>query len=423
MITKKNFFILMVVVWAVFVVFSSNARGWTKGAIKEAKTPMGVEGKGADRMAPSTAQPAAAIAAQTANPTSSIVTNFPSLRPSTGVPSINDYETLHCANRTWERIILGEYPNIVQNTSLDNTTLTIYTRFPAFQQSIGNSMSEYFGKLSFAILGGYNFRAAAYDPTLAGFLSHFPEYIRAVSPRKEAFQRVCTHCTHLGLVHVCDYGWSDIVDLARLIIQNAARSFLSENGLTVPSYQEDDWLIYDRMLLPRLVPGEGGFGVCATSLYAHLPQGTYTIYILESPRQEGKLDLYKLLLSERDRFLATMRPNVTVVKLAPQTISVDFARIVFAPNLLLTSTGSSWSLWSAVGNQNRVLTAPFRQIMDFNVYPSNVQLLVDQRVLRHPNMDSATAALYNLSGPIDDSWFDTEEGRNTVLNAYADIDF
>jgi len=41
--------------------------------------------------------------------------------------------------------------------------------------------------------------------------------------------------------------------------------------------------------------------------------------------------------------------------------SIDFGRMVFAPNLLIPSAGSSWALWAGIANAGRVVTVPFKR--------------------------------------------------------------
>jgi len=335
------------------------------------------------------------------------------------------FEPLHCNNTIQERQLVGLLPNPVQNASLYNGTLTVGPYVGWGQSSIGNVMSGYFGRLSFAVLGGYDFYSVGgLDPAEAGFVSHFPQNISAVPPQHESMQRLCHSGCCLPLVHTCAHGWSDIANLARSIIQQALLSFLEENDLQQPAFEPTDWLIYDRMLLPNPDrSGEEGFGVSTLSVYDRLPKGNYTLYILESPRREGHLDLYKSLLLERDRFLATQRQRATVVKLPPLSVSEDFARVVFAPNLLLAASGSSFSLWGALGNKGNVLLPRYFQHQNFDGYPPNVQVLRDQRILQNPNVDQITASLYNVSIPVTGAWFETPEGKMAVQKAWIDKEF
>lgn len=354
--------------------------------------------------------------------------------PRSGPPHVphHPFLTLHCPNKAVEDgLIFHPVPNAAVRFTHDDTVLQLGPYDYRLQASIGNALSSYFGYLSFAVLGGYDFyNPAGFEEQEAGFLSYLPKYLPTTQPPdRPAFTTMCMRCGGtLSLVHAtCDYGWSYVAGLARTLIRTALGTYLhdqTDQGLEFPTFfaSSDDWLIYDRMLFPDLVAAPG-VGVATISIYDHLPRNkNYTLYILECPRVEGHRKLYEKLLLERDRYFQTNLPRVKVVRLEPSSITEDFARMVYAPNLLLVTVLSTFGLWAAIASTGNVLTMPLRADMNFqyDYYPPNVHVLKDQRVIIHPKWHAPSAELLGVSRQVNDTWFDTPQAAEEVRRAYLE---
>jgi hypothetical protein len=87
-------------------------------------------------------------------------------------------------------------------------------------------------------------------------------------------------------------------------------------------------------------------------------------------------------------------PHVQIVGLDNAAMWVDFARIVYAPNLLVPSAGSSWALWALLANDGNVFTVPMLRHMNVSVYPENVDVLTEAGVL-YPDTDDLNVGVRN----------------------------
>jgi hypothetical protein len=86
----------------------------------------------------------------------------------------------------------------------------------------------------------------------------------------------------------------------------------------------------------------------------------------------------------------------------------EFARIVYAPNLLVPSGGSSLALWALLANDGNVVTVPLLRDMYVSVYPENVDVLMEAGVL-YPDTDDLNAGVRN------DVAAETAEGRVRII--------
>lgn len=116
----------------------------------------------------------------------------------------------------------------------------------------------------------------------------------------------------------------------------------------------------------------------------------------------------------RDDYIKKRNPNVSVVRLEQSEMWVDFARLVFAPNVLSPSAGSSWLLWSTLANDGNVKIVPFQRNMDVSVYPKNFEIL-NATFLYKPKKDPQSKTLLGFNNS---TFADTPQGEEAVLKCY-----
>lgn len=162
--------------------------------------------------------------------------------------------------------------------------------------------------------------------------------------------------------------------------------------------------------------GHGFFGFATLSFFDALPTtGNYTIYTM-SGRREG-FDLCDDLHAMRDDYIRSRNPHVTIRHLEQSPkLWIDFSRLVFAPNLLIPSAGSSWSLWSKLSNTGRVVTVPYVRDEDPSLtYPDNIEVWHNATVLYKPEKHSKSAQLLGFDNV---SFVGTDEGKKMLFDCY-----
>ena len=149
-------------------------------------------------------------------------------------------------------------------------------------------------------------------------------------------------------------------------------------------------------------------------------QGTFTVYTM-SGRKEGLGEqLCPQLHHIRNDYLRQRNPQISVVSLDnDDPMWVDFARLVYAPNVLIPSTGSSWVLWSVLANNGTVkLVPPLGRNMDISVFPPNMELLTNATLLYPPQTDPLSASLLGVNHS--SLFTTTPQGMESVFQCYRE---
>ena len=74
-------------------------------------------------------------------------------------------------------------------------------------------------------------------------------------------------------------------------------------------------------------------------------------------RKEDKFNLCEEIINTSLEYIKKRNPHANVTVLEASSPYVDFSRLVFAPNVLVAATGSSWAMWSAVLANNNTVVA------------------------------------------------------------------
>ena len=103
-------------------------------------------------------------------------------------------------------------------------------------------------------------------------------------------------------------------------------------------------------------------------------------------RREDKFGLCDDLISASVDYIKRRNRGIDVTVLPTASSYVDFARLVFAPHVLIAAVGSSWALWSALmanNNTVRAIEPMWDTDLDSLQLPPTVQI-VNVPALKNP---------------------------------------
>jgi len=125
-------------------------------------------------------------------------------------------------------------------------------------------------------------------------------------------------------------------------------------------------------------------------------EGQFNVFIMDG-RKEDEHNLCNVLISESMEYITTRNNNANATLLPKSTQFIDFSRLVFAPNVLIASVGSSWALYSAIlANNNNVISHLPAFDADVSMLPKSVQFLTDIPTLRSPSGSVEVAAMLGI---------------------------
>jgi len=182
---------------------------------------------------------------------------------------------------------------------------------------------------------------------------------------KEAFRRMCDHqrieCDTLLYAHKCS-GW----ELALPEMSGDTQQALAEHAntarmklLTSPSsWRDSDMVLWDRCA-HNTVCAHSEHAPIAFSGLEFIPSSIkrlFYVYANDSFQQSG---ICQQIQNARIEYLKQIRSDVQII-LDPGDIEEDFAKLVFSPNVIVVSAGSSFALWSTLANTGNVwMPAPY----------------------------------------------------------------
>lgn len=290
----------------------------------------------------------------------------------------------------------------------------------------GNNLSKYWVARFFAEKGGYHYAALMGFWGMDSFLQYLPKVSMAHRNKRdqEAFQRVlCTCPPSLRDIHECNYGTAEIFETIRHDTRKALKKYAnrryrkpSDNRtqLLGEFFGPNDWFIYDRCV----ILGHSSHGFATLPIYDALPtEGSYTIYTTSGRKENMGGMLCDELHKIRDEHILKRNPNVTIRTIDQSADrSIDFGRLVFAPNLLVPSAGSSWALWASLANPGRVVTVRFKQNHhDVSVFPDNFDVRSNVTVLYGPDVNGESKRLLGFDRPEDAA---TPEGKQKLFDCF-----
>ena len=133
-------------------------------------------------------------------------------------------------------------------------------------------------------------------------------------------------------------------------------------------------------------------------------QGSFNVFIMAGRElKEDHFGLCAEFMQASVKYIKLRNPSVNVTMLKSSSQYVDFARLVFAPNVLVASVGSSWALWSAIlANSGTVVSLlPWNDLThhtDIEVLnlPESVTILDGVRTMKNPRDFPDAAREYGI---------------------------
>ncbi|KAL3785673.1 hypothetical protein HJC23_008709 [Cyclotella cryptica] len=379
-------------------------------------------------------------ASHTNDPVTDLPTKPPSISPTTNPPTTKSTSSVNYTNNTLNKRgeIVSDFKSISplqcpKNICPENQCPIGVPRIPYISiqddghtmnkmntyvsENWGNVLSPYWAARAMAELGGYQYRGNTFGR--GSWMEFLPTTALARASRKDVFENVCRTCTSYEFFHKgeCSEGWSSIApavmeDTQRAILEHSKKSSEEEKNAIFNFFNPNDWLIYNRCVVFR--HSEHSPGVLRT--YDAIPtEGEFSVYVMMG-RNEDSFNLCNILVNESIEYMKRRNPSINVTILATSSLFVDFGRLVFAPNVLVASRGSSWALWSAVlANSNNVVSLPMLPNSSIASLPGRVKFLVDVPTLLNPeDFESATSAYGIPPG----KFSNTTEDREAVLRYF-----
>lgn len=216
--------------------------------------------------------------------------------------------------------------------------------------SWGNSLSPYWTARAIALLSGLSFQANLATST---WMANLTRYAAANKTRANlaVVEKLCSkNCTlmregkrfkHLRFGHECTDAWTQIVDIIQADTRKALRPHFK--GVVDPR----EWLLYDRPFANH--PLQGYVDETNTDV---VPCDARVIVI----RCSG---LCRHIQLRRIQHLRQKCSTVIVNTKNMSSREVDFSRLVFTPNVLVGTAGSTWALWSTLANTGNVYFPKF----------------------------------------------------------------
>ncbi|KAF4665930.1 hypothetical protein FOL47_004349 [Perkinsus chesapeaki] len=224
--------------------------------------------------------------------------------------------------------------------------------------NIGNDMSAYWHALGVAAVTGQSFSAQAGmgGSTFTGYLPtqwHPPADWHGDAERG----REACECKRPEFPHECIGAWTEVRGLIRDFVHDS----LTRAGLT---QQVKDDILPDEVFVHQRCAWEtlllhGMYGPMSFSVFGQAMRATTTrVTFIEGKAGDPWLCV-KIRESIQD-YIRKDHPNVSFRVLLgdtnPQSISLDFARLVYAP--ILVRGPSSFNLWAALANRGQVYSPP-----------------------------------------------------------------
>lgn len=214
--------------------------------------------------------------------------------------------------------------------------------------NVGNALSPYWHAFTVAALStppGCGLRPPADVP--------WHQFLPACAPTgfSNAIRRTkALTCTGM-YTHGCASGWPAVAGAIGSATKSAVARQIHADNLTLPEFARNDWLFYDRCELFT----HDDHGPLALRALRHLPFRKHDRVLVLAANTRRVCTFYQ---DVRRRYLLSMFPTLRFKTLDRGNLQWDFARLVFAPTVVVPWTGSSWALWATIGNTGRVYTAP-----------------------------------------------------------------
>ena len=225
----------------------------------------------------------------------------------------------------------------------------------------GNTLSPYWQARGAAFLMGSSFTCNWGTNTWMKFLpgptTPPSSNSSCVKTYPELFYRMCNDSgpdCNMVYAHKCAGAWNYIQDVVQKNTRSAMERWAAINNQTIPFFTTSEIVVYDRCERGTIL-GHDEHGPIGYSAFQYIPR-TVTI-VRQVYAAARNTSFCNALRQSQIAYLHRIRPDITVIP-SPGSIWEDFAKLVYAPHVLVMSAGSSFSLWSTLANIGHVWTPP-----------------------------------------------------------------
>ncbi|CAF1281658.1 unnamed protein product [Rotaria sp. Silwood1] len=159
---------------------------------------------------------------------------------------------------------------------------------------------------------------------------------------------------YMEYAHKCVGAWNYIRNQILEDTRSALARWAQLNNETIPSFTPSEMVMYDRC-------SEGNtlrhpeYGPVAFSTFKCIPK---TVTVLYHVYDEAQTTFFcDALRREQTKYLKSIRPDITVIQ-SRGSAWQDFAKLVYAPYVLIISAGSTFALWATLANVGHVWIPP-----------------------------------------------------------------
>jgi hypothetical protein len=231
----------------------------------------------------------------------------------------------------------------------------------------GNSLSPYWQARGAAFLMGNSFACGSWNT--AAWMKFLPISVSVsvsvaslssnscINAYPELFRLMCIDCgpnCNMVYAHKCVGAWNHIRDQIQQNTRSAIEQWAVINNKTIPFFNTSEMVMFDRCSKGTVLD-HPEHGPLAYSAFLHVPKTVKILYQVYA--EASRTSLCNALRQAQISYLKRVRPDITVIH-SPGSIWEDFAKLVYAPYVLIISAGSSFALWSTLANVGHVWTPP-----------------------------------------------------------------
>ncbi|CAF2980250.1 unnamed protein product [Rotaria sp. Silwood2] len=232
---------------------------------------------------------------------------------------------------------------------------------PFVSNNWGNTLSSYWQARGAAFLFGSPFSFSGWNtPT---WISYLPVSVASINSSScvkaypELFRRLCNNSgpyCDMEYAHKCVGAWNYIRNQILQETRSALERWARLNYETIPIFNRSEMVTYDRCSEDTILD-HSEYGPVGFSVFKYIPKTvTVLYYVYDARRTTFFCDI---LRREQTKYLKSIRPDIIIIK-SSGSIWQDFAKLVYAPYVLVTYAGSSFALWATLANIGHVWIPP-----------------------------------------------------------------
>ncbi|CAF4985411.1 unnamed protein product, partial [Rotaria sp. Silwood1] len=126
------------------------------------------------------------------------------------------------------------------------------------------------------------------------------------------------------------------------------------NNETIPMFTPSEMVMYDRCSEENTIE-HSEYGPIGFSAFKCIPKIVTVLYHVYDKAQTTFF--CDVLRREQIKYLKTIRPDLIIIN-SPGSIWQDFAKLVYAPYVLVIYAGSSFAMWASLANVGHVWIPP-----------------------------------------------------------------